>query len=184
MFEKWYASRPTPESAALLDRIGQAGRAESQAAARRLGAVGGVYMLRWRDSGEEADCAMDTWDAVAAQVAAALRCSIAMGSSYLRYAVALRQRLPEVGRLFQAGDIDYRSFQAIVFRTDLVTDAEALARVDALLATRLSRYPSLTRGRLAAEVDRAVAKADRDAVRRAEGGAGGRYPHATPGRPR
>jgi len=179
MFEKWYASRPTPESAALLDRIGQAGRAESQAAARRLVAVGELYVLRLRDSGEDADCAMDTWDAVAAQVAASLRCSIAMGSSYLRYAVALRQRLPEVGRLFQAGDIDYRSFQAIVFRTDLVTDAEALARVDALLATRLSRYPSLTRGRLAAEVDRAVAKADRDAVRRAKEAFRDRYVNVT-----
>src|ERR1700743_149990 len=179
MFERWYASRPTPESAALLDRIGEAGRAESQAAARRLGAVGGVYMLRLRDSGEEADCAMDTWDAVAAQVAAALRCSIAMGSSYLRYAVALRQRLPEVGRLFQSGDIDYRSFQGIVFRTDLGTDADAIARIDALLATRLSRYPSLTRGRLAAEVDRAVAKADRDAVRRAKEALRDRYVDVT-----
>jgi Domain of unknown function (DUF222) len=168
MFEKWYASRPTPESAALLDRIGEAGRAESQAAARRLVAVGELYMLRLRDSGEAAEWAMDTWDAVAAQVAAALRCSIAMGSSYVRYAVALRERLPEVGRLFEAGEIDYRSFQTIVFRTDLVADAEALARVDALLATTLSRYPSLTRGRLAAEVDRAVARADRDAVRRAK----------------
>ncbi len=167
MFERWYASRPTPESAALLDRIGEAGRAESQAAARRLVAVGELFVLRLRDSGEQADFAMDTWDAVAAQVSAALQCSISMGSSYLRYAIALRDRFPEVGRLFQAGAIDYRSFQTIVFRTDLITDADALSRVDALLAVRLSRCPSLTRGRLAAEVDRAVAKADRDAVRRA-----------------
>ena len=56
----------------------------------------------------------------------------------------------------------------MMFRTDLITDAEALTRVDAVLATRLSRFASLTRGRLAAEVDRAVAKADRDAVRRAK----------------
>ena len=139
-------------------------------------------MLRLRDSGEQADCAMDTWDAVAAQVAAALQCSIAMGSSYVRYAVALRERLPEVGRLFQAGEIDYRSFQTIVFRTDLITDAEALARVDALLAMRLSRYPSLTRGRLAAEVDRAVAKADRDAVRRAREAFRDRYVDVDRGR--
>ncbi len=153
-----------------------------QAAARRLVAVGELFVLRLRDSGEQADCAMDTWDAVAAQVAASLRCSIAMGSSYLRYAMALRERLPEVGRLFQAGDIDYRSFQTIVFRTDLITDAEALARVDALLAMRLSRYPSLTRGRLAAEVDRAVAKADRDAVRRAKEALRDRYVDVDHGR--
>jgi Domain of unknown function (DUF222) len=179
MFERWYASRPTSESAALLDQIGEAGRAESQAAARRLVAVGELFVSRLRDSGEQADFALDTWDAVAAQVAAALRCSIAMGSSYVRYAMALRERLPEVGRLFQAGEIDYRSFQTIVFRTDLISDADALARVDALLAMRLSRYPSLTRGRLAAEVDRAVAKADRDAVRRAKEALRDRYVDVT-----
>jgi hypothetical protein len=168
MFERWYASLTSPESTALIDRISEAGRAESQAAARRLVAVGELYALRLRESGEQADFALDTWDAVAAQVSAALQCSLAMGSSYLRYAMALRERLPEVGRLFQAGGIDYRSFQTIVFRTDLITDAEALARVDARLAVRLSRNPSLTQGRLAAEVDRAVARADRDAVRRAK----------------
>lgn len=91
-----------------------------------------------------------------------------MGSSYLRYAMALRERLPEVGKAFRAGDIDYRAFQTVVFRTDLITDPDMLARVDARLAARLSLRPSLTRGRLAAEVDRIVAKADRDAVRRAK----------------
>jgi hypothetical protein len=168
MFEYYYASRPTPESAAMLDRIREAGRSEAQAAARRLVAVGELFTVRLRDSGEQADCAMDTWDAVAAQVAAALNCSTGMGSSYLRYAVALRDRLPQVGKLFQAGDIDYRAFQTIVFRTDLITDAEVMARVDTVLAVRLSRYASLTRGRLAAEVDRVVATVDRDAVRRAK----------------
>jgi Domain of unknown function (DUF222) len=168
MFELYYASRPTLESAALLDRIREAGRSEAQAAARRLVAVGELFMVRLRDSGEQADCAMDTWDAVAAQVAAALKCSIGMGSSYLRYAVALRDRLPQVGKMFQAGDIDYRAFQTVVFRTDLITDPEVLARVDTVLAARLSRYASLTRGRLAAEVDRVVAAVDRDAVRRAK----------------
>jgi hypothetical protein len=168
MFEQWYASRPTPESAALLDRIREAGRSEAQAAARRLVAVGELFVARLRDSGEQADCAMDTWDEVAAQVSAALQCSSSMASSYLRYATALRDRLPAVGKAFQAGDIDYRAFQIIVFRTDLITDVDALARIDALLAVRLSRCPSLTRGRLAAEVDRVVANVDLDGVRRAK----------------
>ena len=168
MFEQWYASRPTPGSRALLDQIREAGRLEAQAAARRLVAVGELFVARLRDSGEQADCAMDTWEAVAAQVSAALQCSISMASSYLRYATALRDRLPEVGKAFQAGDIDYRAFQTIVFRTDLITDADALARVDARLAVRLSRCPSLTRGRLAAEVDRVVASVDLDGVRRAK----------------
>jgi Domain of unknown function (DUF222) len=90
MFEYWYASRPTPESAALLDRVRDAGRAEAQAAADRLVAVGELFVLRCRDSGEQQDWATDTWEAVSAQVAAALQCSVAMGSSYLRYAMAMR----------------------------------------------------------------------------------------------
>jgi hypothetical protein len=175
MFEYYYASRPTPKSAALLDRIREAGRSEAQAAARRLVAVGELFMLRLQDSGEQAEYVMDTWDAVAAQVAAVLKCSTVMGSSYLRYAVALRDRLPQVGKAFQAGEIDYRAFQTIVFRTDLITDAEVLAQVDTRLAVRLSRCASLTRGRLAAEVDRVVARVDRDAVRRAKEALGDRF---------
>ncbi|WP_082946030.1 HNH endonuclease signature motif containing protein, partial [Mycobacterium sp. E1747] len=168
MFEYSLASRCTPESSALLGRMREAGRAEARAAAERLVAVGDLLVLRCRDSGERADWAADAWEAVAAQVGAALGCSVAMAHSYLRYAMALRERLPQVGKAFQAGDIDYRVFQTIVFRTDLVTDAEVLARVDARLAALLSRRPSLTRGGLSAAVDRVVALVDADAVRRAK----------------
>lgn len=175
MFEYWYASRPTPESAAVLDRVRDAGRAEARAAAERLVAVGELFVLRCRDSGERAHWATDTWEAVAAQVAATLHCSVAMGSSYLRYATALRDRLPEVGKVFQAGDIDYRAFQTIVFRTDLITDGDVLARADARLAALLSRSPSVTRGGLAAAVDQVVADVDPDAVRRAAKAADERF---------
>lgn len=175
MFEYSYASRPTPESAALLARVREAGRAEARAAAARLVAVAELMVLRCRDSGEQPDWAIDTSEAVAAQVAAALHCSVAMGHSYLRYAMALRERLPQVGKAFQAGDIDYRAFQTIVFRTDLITDAEVLAKVDARVAVLVSRRPSLTRGGLAAAVDQVVAGVDGDAVRRAAQAAADRY---------
>ncbi len=66
MFESWYASRATPESAALLERIREAGRWEARAAAERLVAVGELFVSRLRDSGERADWPMDTWEAVAA----------------------------------------------------------------------------------------------------------------------
>jgi hypothetical protein len=175
MFESWYASRKTAESAALLGRVRDAGRAEAEAAAERLAAIGELFVLRCRDSGDREHWATDTWEAVAAQVAAALRTSVAMGSSYLHYAMAMRQRLSEVGKVFQAGDIDYRSFQTIVYRTDLITDADVLAKVDAQLAVLLSRCPSMTRGRLSAAVDHIVAKVDRDAVRRAAKAANDRF---------
>lgn len=128
MFEFWYASRATSESAALLDRVGEAARSEAQSAAGRLVAIGELFVLRCRESGERAQWATDTWEAVAAQVAARLRCSVAMGASYLRYAMAMRDRLPLVGKVFESGDIDYRSFQTIVFRTDLIADATCWPR--------------------------------------------------------
>ena len=167
MFEYTLAMASTPESTALLDRAREAHRAEAQAAAGRLVAIGELFVVRLRDSGEHEDWAMDTREAVAAQVAAALNCTVAMGSSYLNYAIAMRDRLPQVGKVFLAGDMDYRSFRTIVYRTDLITDPVPLARVDAALAALLSRRRSITRGRLPGVVDRVVAKVDRDAVRRA-----------------
>ncbi|WP_394328645.1 HNH endonuclease signature motif containing protein, partial [Mycobacterium avium] len=175
MFEYVVASRSTPEAVALLDRAREAARAEARAAAARLVAVAELLVLRCRETGERADWAADAWEAVAAQVGAALGCSVAMGHSYLRYAMAMRERLPQVGAVFAAGGIDYRAFQTLVFRTDLITDAQVLARVDATLAVLVSRRPSLTRGGLAAAVDRVVAAVDADAVRRARDAVTGRY---------
>lgn len=131
--------------------------------------------MRCRESGERAEWWADAWDASAAELGAALGCSVAMGHSYLRYAMAMRERLPRVGEVFRAGGIDYRSFQTIVFRTDLIDNAQALARVDAQVAAMVSRRPSLSRGGLSAAVDRVVAFVDADAVRRAQQAASDRY---------
>jgi hypothetical protein len=128
--------------------------------------IGELFELRRIERGERADWAVDTWAAVGAEVAAGFRTSLAMAGSLMRYALAMRERLPEVAAVFRAGDIDYRMFQTLVFRTDLVQDPQVLARVDAELALRAARWPSMTRGRLAAEIDRVVAHADADAVRR------------------
>jgi hypothetical protein len=76
--------------------------------------------------------------------------------------------------VFKAGDIDFRMFATVVYRTDLITDAQVLAVVDARLAANVARWPSMTRGRLAAQVDKVVARADADAVRRRKERAAGR----------
>lgn len=156
----------TERSRSLVDRMRASWRAEARAAADRLDAIGELFELRRAQRGEQQDWAVDTWAAVGAEVAAAVRISLAMAGSYLRYALAMRERLPKVAAVFRAGDIDYRLFQTIVYRTDLITDAAALARVDAELAVCTARWPSMTQGRLAAAVDRLVARADADAVRR------------------
>jgi len=155
-------------SRALIERACAARRAEAQAAAARLDAIGELFELRRLERGERQDWAVDTWAAVGAEVAAAFRISLAMAGSYMRYALAMRERLPQVAAVFRAGDIDYALFQTMVYRTDLITDAAVLGQVDAELALRVARWPSMTRGRLAAKVDWIVARADADAVRRGQ----------------
>ncbi|KAA1251192.1 HNH endonuclease [Mycobacterium simiae] len=167
--EEWFERRypaTTAESAALVDRICAATRAENRATGERLAAIGELDVLRLQASGERESWGTDTWEAVSAEVAAALRISQGLASSYLHYSRALRNRLPKVGAMLLAGDISYATFQTMVYRTDLIDDNDVMALVDAELAVKVSRWPSMTRSRLSAYVDRVVARADRDAVRR------------------
>ncbi len=155
----------TAASRATLGEIAAATRAENRAAARRLAAIGRLFEMRRAERGEAADWAVDTWAAVGAEVAAVLRVSLGKAGSYLNYAHAL-QRLPAVGAVFAAGDIDMHAFQTVVYRTALVTDEDVLAEVDRRIAARAARWPSMTRGRLAREIDRIVGRHDPEAVRR------------------
>jgi hypothetical protein len=165
MFERRHPST-TPESAALVERICASTRAENRAAAEQLVAIGELFGYRLSRCSETEDWAIDTEEAVSAEIAAALRISQALAGSRLRYARAMRERLPKVAEVFRTGDIGLRLFQTIVFRTDLITDPQVLAAVDAELAVTVPRWPSLTRGRLAGQIDTIVAKADADALRR------------------
>lgn len=165
LFERCHPST-TAESVVLLERIGAAARFENRAAAAQLAAIGELFAYRLARCSETEDWAVDTEAAVAAEVGAALRISQGLVASRLRYARAMRERLPRVAQLFKAGDIDYRLFQTIVYRTGLIEDRQVLAAVDAELAVKVSRWPSMTRGRLAGQIDRIVGRADADAVRR------------------
>ncbi|MDT5314218.1 MAG: hypothetical protein QOE74_3238, partial [Mycobacterium sp.] len=116
MFDK--GAQPT----ALLQRVCSASRAEACAAADRLVAVGELFSLRMRQSEETADWAIDAMDAVSAEVAAALSISQGLAASHVRYARAMREQLPMLGRAFIAGDIDETTFRTCVFRTGLIDD--------------------------------------------------------------
>lgn len=157
---------PTPESAALLERIGVFSRVENRAAAEQLTAIGELFAYRLSRCAESEEWAVDTEAAVSAEVAAELRIGQGLAASRVRYARAMRERLPNVGDVFRAGDLDFRLFATIVYRTDLIIDPDVLAAVDAELAIKVPRWPSMTQGRLAAQVDKIVARADADAVRR------------------
>ena len=157
---------PSPVAATVSERIVAAARAENRAAGERLAAIGELDLLRLRQVGERETWCTDTQEAIAAEVGAALTITQARATSYLYYARTMRTRLSKVGALLRAGDISYRMFQTIAYRTDLMTDPEMMAAVDARLAAAIPRWPAMTQGRLASYVDRVVARADRDAVRR------------------
>ena len=165
LFERHYPST-TPESAALLDRIAASWRAENRAAAASLAAIGELFGYRLARCSDTEEWAVDTEEAVAAELGAELRISQRLAASRLRYARAMRERLPAVAEIFKAGDIDFRTFQTIVYRSDLITDRDVLAAVDAQLAAQVTRWPSMTQGRLIAQIDKVVGNADADAVRR------------------
>src|SRR6185437_7236111 len=150
----------------VVERLRGAARAENRAAGQRLAVIGELDVLWLRRFGERESWGTDSHDAITAEIAAVLGVTRGLADSYLDYARAMRVRLPRVGALLVAGDIDYRTFQTIVYRTDLITDADLLAAVDAQLATRVPRWTGITQGRLGAYVDQVVARADRDAVRR------------------
>jgi hypothetical protein len=164
-FERRHPST-TAQSAAMVDRICTATRLENRAAAAQLAAIGELFGYRLSRCSDTEEWAVDTEEAVAAEVAAALRISQGLAGSRLRLARAMRERLRMVGKVFAAGDIDFRMFATIVYRTDLITEPDVLATVDAQLAVAVPRWPSMTRARLAGQIDKIVATADADAVRR------------------
>jgi hypothetical protein len=112
---------------------------------------------------------------VTGEVAAALRVSPGLAANRLYHAIAMRDRLPQVGAAFAAGDIDYLMFQTLVSRTVLITDSDTMAALDAELAVVVGRWPSLNRSQLLGRVDRIVARHDRDAVRRRKSQQADRY---------
>ena len=165
MFD-WVELTATGESAALIEQACDAARTEAQATGRRLNVIADLMQLRYRQHGERAEWVADLWDAISAELAAALRISRALASRYMSDAEVMRERLPKVGESLAAGDINYAMFNVIAHRTALITDEKALAAVDAEVALRAPRWPSLTRGKLAMRIDGIVLQVDRDAIRR------------------
>ncbi|WP_205878300.1 HNH endonuclease signature motif containing protein [Mycobacterium camsae] len=156
----------TEQSVGWMARIVGAARSVNQDMAAELVAIGQLFAHRLVPGAEAGQWAIDTFKAVAGEVAAGQKISQGRAETKLRYARAMRERLPAVAAVFCAGDIDLEAFSTIVFRTDLIEDPQVLAAVDAAIAARVARWPSLSRGRLSQKVDAIVTRADVDAVRR------------------
>src|SRR5947209_11241932 len=141
MFER-RCPTATPLSAALADQLRATGRAENRAAGQRLAVIGELDVMWLRRFGERETWCTDTQEAITAEIAAALEITQGLAASYLEYSRAMRLRLPRVGEVLVAGDIDYRTFQTIVYRTDLITDSDVLAAVGKTATLRPLTHPA------------------------------------------
>ncbi len=119
-------------------------------------------------SAEREQWCLDNWDAVAAEVGAAQDVSLGVASHQLMLAMALRERLPRVAEVFAAGRIGVQLVKKIVYRTALVTDAEARAKVDAELAAAVTGWGWLSAVKIEQAIDYRVDRYDPYALRRAE----------------
>ena len=164
----------TADEAAVVAAIGLCARVEAAAAGRRLAAIA-EWVSRHADG--PTDCAhwsCDNWDAMAAEVAAALGVSHAIASGQMYLAVALRTRLPKVGALLADGAISLRLASAIVWHTDLIKDPDILRLVDAELAADAARVGALSVSKTAQFIDAIVDRHDPAALRRSRISARGR----------
>ncbi len=147
--------------AGVVDVITDAARAQNAMCARELAAIGELYARRApADDAERWNWAVDGHENVVAEVAAALGVSRGRAAGRLRYAIALRERLPRVAEVFASGDIGFRLMATVVSRTELVEDPELIAKVDAAVARHAPRWMRLSVPKLIERVDMWVVRYD------------------------
>jgi hypothetical protein len=158
--------------AELVDGIVDWSRATAAAEARKSAAIAELVRRRVKD--EHPDWACDDWDACAAELSCALTVSHGRASSQMDLAITLRDRFPQLGALFLAGELSSRTVETIARRTDLVTDDEALAALDTTITAAAVHWGPLSQYKLELAIDAAVQRHDPHAVRRARDAARGR----------
>lgn len=145
--------------AEVLDAITAAARAESTAIAARLAAIGELDRRREIELAETIFLTTDPFDAVAAELSAALRISRGRAGTQIRHARALRDRFPQVAALLAAGHIDYRMVITLLSRTTTVDDA-VCTQLDTALARHAKQWTRLSERKLIDRIDAWVARLD------------------------
>lgn len=169
-------------NAGLIEAMRDAARLESAVMARRLAAVAELYHRRLaeQDADERKQWCIDGWEQVAAEVAAAQGISRGRAAGQLRYGLALAERLPKLGELFAAGDVDFRVVSAVVFRSELMSDTEALTRLDNWLARTAHRFSRWSYNKIVEVTDYIIQQLEPVAVRVAREADEGRHIGVSP----
>lgn len=167
MFDNLFRSASDAEVVAAIEDWAAA---EARAAAHRLAAIAELVRRRCGDD-DQAHWACDAWDATAAEVSAGLGIMHGRASGQMHLSQALGARLPKVTALFLAGRLSYRIVSAIVWRTDLVEDDEAMALLDAALADTVGTWRPMSDYKLEQAIDAWVMRYDPGALRQARSSA-------------
>jgi hypothetical protein len=150
--------------------VGAWAAVENAACARRLSACAEELERMYAADGSDNrdQWCLDNWGAVAASIAAAQQVSLGVASHQLLIADALRQRLPRVAEVFAAGVITYRLVCAIVGRTRLIRDRDAMAKVDSEIAAQVQQWGMFSAHKTQMQIDYWVHRYDPAALRRTE----------------
>jgi len=157
------------DEAGLVDAMQSAARVQAAALARVFAAGAQLYHRRRaeQDVADREIWAIDGWEAVAAEIAAAQGISRGRAAGQLRLGLALAERLPKLEALFAAGVVDYQVVAAVVHRTELMLDPEAIPRMDRWLERNAPRWGKWSRQRIVEAVDYWVQVLEPPAVRQA-----------------
>ncbi|KUI36311.1 hypothetical protein AU195_05870 [Mycobacterium sp. IS-1496] len=152
----------------MSDDLVASARDENAACARRLAAVADLLEARLAaiDTADGEQAHLAAWADVGVEVGAAMNVSPGVAAHQLTVAKALRDRLPRVAEVFASGTVPYRVVNAVVFRTALIKEAQAVAEVDAQIAAHLRDWTRLPLARLEQAIDYWVDRHDPYALRR------------------
>jgi hypothetical protein len=149
------------DDAGVVDAITAAAREQNAICGRELAAIGELYARRApEDDSDRLSWAIDGHENVVAEVAAALGISRGRARGRLRYAIALRERLPRIAEVFAQGLIDFRLMAAAVSRTELVEDPVLVAKLDAAIARHAPKWMQLSEPKLFERIDMWVTRFD------------------------
>ena len=144
--------------------------AHRQVAVAMARSLAGIFELLERRTAEELAIDLDVssmitgFQRTVVEVGAVLNMTSARARVLVRQADALHTRLPAVGALLAAGEVDWATTELVLSRTDLV-DEERMARLDATMAEQLRGWSSWSRKSVLNAIDVEVNAVDPDAVK-------------------
>ncbi|OBF17809.1 hypothetical protein A5727_11275, partial [Mycobacterium sp. ACS4331] len=152
----------------LLSEIEACHRFESMLIGRRMAAIAGL--LEHRTLEAEADdpdpgyCVITGLTRTSAEIGAALNLAPRTAQDMVAYAEALHDRLPLVGALLRAGEVDWPTVKLILTRTEYVTTT-LMPHIDAQMTAKLTAWSSWSRRRVQDSVDAAIHTLDPEAAK-------------------